>query len=581
MKLVLSQYLRTLRERNEFDRLLPELLTEMGYLALVKPKAGIRQYGVDFPAAGKSSKDGVDELLLFVIKQGDITRGVWSGDTDRVRESLEEVVDVYLRSHVPPDYQAHRKVVVLATTGDMAQDVQMNWAGFAARYPDVEFRFWGVDHVADLLEKHLLDEHLFDAGDRSDLRKALALAGDGDYGFTDFCRLLLRQLGMTKEGALTEAASRQDHKTLIKALRRVHLAALLCAYWADAEKDRRQALWVMERTLLWCFHRAHLQGVHTRPDVIQAIGEIWGSYLQVSNRYYEAIMAHIHTRDGLSGYAREGAEYAVTLFEQIGLLATVGISQAAVASSTSQLELQVRNARILAEALQALLNNHPATGSPRLDHQVIDICLGLFLFRLTGMKAAAEEWLTELAGRLNFVFILGRMFPVGTDSLEDMVELEQDADDDFKERMKQTSWMLATIASWCAVLGLDDSYGVLSKGHRDTYPTVGAQLWHPPHDWYKNWYFGPAHVDSGVSEAPYPLPAEAQELRNRIAMFNVSDRLQWEQHSPARALGIWALDFIACRHFRTPVPASVWYVLVRDDETTASPRPNLGLSGHG
>ena len=33
-----------------------------------------------------------DAQKAFVIKQGDITRGVWSGDTDRVRESLEEVV---------------------------------------------------------------------------------------------------------------------------------------------------------------------------------------------------------------------------------------------------------------------------------------------------------------------------------------------------------------------------------------------------------------------------------------------------------------------------------------------------------
>ena len=68
MRLALSHYLRTLRERDEFDRLLPELLTQMGYVPLVKPKAGVRQFGVDFPAAGRSLRDGANELLLFVIK---------------------------------------------------------------------------------------------------------------------------------------------------------------------------------------------------------------------------------------------------------------------------------------------------------------------------------------------------------------------------------------------------------------------------------------------------------------------------------------------------------------------------------
>jgi hypothetical protein len=41
VRLAISHYLRTLRERDEFDRLLPELLTEMGYIPLVRPKAGV------------------------------------------------------------------------------------------------------------------------------------------------------------------------------------------------------------------------------------------------------------------------------------------------------------------------------------------------------------------------------------------------------------------------------------------------------------------------------------------------------------------------------------------------------------
>jgi hypothetical protein len=560
VKLVLSQYLRTLRERNEFDRLLPELVTEMGYVPLVKPKAGIRQYGVDFPAVGKSPQDGVDELLLFVIKQGDITRRVWSGETDRVRESLEEVVDVYLNSHVPPEYRSFRKVIVLATTGDLAQDVQLNWASFAEKHPEAVFRFWGADQVAELLEANLLNEHLFDPQDRSDLRKSLALAGDGEYRFQDFCRLLLRQLGLAPDGSLAETVLAQDRKALVKALRRVHLAAMVCAYWADADGERRQALWVMERTVLWAFHRARLQELEQRNDVLDALADIWHSYCEVGNRYYDRILEHIHVKDGLSGYSQEGAEYSVTLFEHTGLLATLGIGQIAVGADDTVKAQMAENARTVADALAALLVNHPGTGSPRLDHQVIDVCLGLALFHFTGQEAAAKLWLNHLAGRLNFVFMTGRLFPVGTDSLDDLVELDAGgADDEFKALLKQTSWLLATIASWCAVLGLDDVYRNLADGHNRHYPEVGAQIWHPPEDWSKDWYFGPAHVEGGASEAPYPLPAEAKELRARIEEFNAGGRLKWEENSPARAVGLWAIDFVACRHFRTPVPASIWY----------------------
>lgn len=559
MRLALSHYLRTLRERDEFDRLLPELLTQMGYVPLVKPKAGVRQFGVDFPAAGRSLADGVEELLLFVIKQGDIGRRTWSGDPNAVRESMEEIIDFWPTSHVPPEYKDHRKVIVVATTGDLGQEVQPNWAGFAARHPQLHFEFWGADKVSELVEAHLLNEHLFDGRDRSDLRKALVMSADSDYRFEHLCRLMLRQLGVTPEGQLGEEGAQQSVTALLKALRRVHLAALVCSHWAAGENERRQALWVMERTLLWCFHRVVLQSLHGQQDVRQVIQDIWRSYLQAASRYYDAVAAHLRIKDGLSGYTREGAEYSVLLLEQVGLLASIGLSAALLESSQDN-AWRARSSEFSA-ALTSMLRNHDAAASPRLDSQVIDICLALVLFVQTGQHHFARRWTAEITGRLNFVFRLNRMFPVGSDSLDDLIDLEVDGSDEFKSLMRRHSWLLATMASWCAMLGLDDMYENLADSHAKEYPDVGTQLWHPTANWASTWYFGPAHQGSGRTEAPYSLPASARTLRDRIAQFNMTGRLRWEENSPALAMGFWPLDFIACRHFRTPVPASMWYYL--------------------
>lgn len=559
MRLALSHYLRTLRERDEFDRLLPELLTQMGYLPLVKPKAGVRQFGVDFPAAGRSAVDGVDELLLFVIKQGDIGRRTWTGDPNAVRESMDEIIDVWLASHVPPEYTDHRKVIVVATTGDLGQEVQPNWAGFAARHPQLRFEFWGADKVSDLVEAHLLNEHLFDGQDRADLRKALVMGADSDYRFDHLCRLMLRQLGLAPDGQLAESGAKLAVPALLKALRRVHLAALVCSHWVDSEGERRQALWVMERTLLWCFHRAVLQSLEGREDIQEVIREIWRSYLQTASRYYDAVAAHLRIKDGLSGYTREGAEYSVLLFEQVGLLASVGLSAALM--EPGQDDAWRARAGGFSSALAALLRNHDATASPRLDSQVIDICLALVLFLQTGQHDAARWWVGEITGRLKFAFIYGRMFPVGTDSFDDLVELDVHGRDEFKGLMRRYSWLLATMGSWCVMLGQDEVYEGLAEGHAKAFPDVGSQIWHPMADWSSKWYFGPAHQGSGSTEAPYALPASAQALRDRIAQFNATGRLRWEEESPALAMGLWPLDFIACRHYRTPVPASMWYCI--------------------
>ena len=489
MRLALSHYLRTLRERDEFDRLLPELLTQMGYVPLVKPKAGVRQFGVDFPAAGRSLRDGANELLLFVIKQGDIGRRTWSGDPNAVRESMEEIIDVWLASHVPPEYKDHRKVIVLATTGDLGQEVQPNWVGFATRHPQFHFEFWGADEVSDLVEAHLLNEHLFDGQDRADLRKALVMGADSDYRFEHLCKLMLRQLGIAPDSQLDEKGAQQTVPELIKALRRTHLAALVCSHWADGESERRQALWVMERALLWSFHRVVLQSLQERQDVREVIRDIWSSYLQAAGRYYDAVAAHVRVKDGLSGYTREGAEYAVLLFEQVGLLASIGLSAALV--EPGQDDAWRARSSEFATALAAMLRNHGAAASPRLDAQVIDICLALMLFIQTGQHDLARWWTAEITGRLNFVFRIGHMFPVGSDSLDDLVELEVHGSDEFKGLMRRHSWLLATMASWCAMQCLDDMYESLADSHAKEYPDVGSQLWHPTADWASNWYFGP------------------------------------------------------------------------------------------
>lgn len=571
MRLVLSQYLRTLRERDEFDRLLPELLSEMGYIPLVKPQTGTRQFGVDFPAAGKSLKDGTDELLLFVIKQGDIGRQEWSGGQNAVRQSMEEIMDVFLASHVPPGYETHRKVIVVATTGDLSQDTLPNWSGFTERHAEVTFDFWGADKVAGLLEQHLLNENLFDELDRSDLRKSLALAGDTDYRFTDLCRLLLRQLGLNADGSLSAQGQTQSRKDLIKALRRVHLAARICAYWADAEGERRQALWVLERTMLWCFHRVQVQDLYTNKKVQQELFDIRKSHAEIARRFYEVIHPHLVVKDGLSGYCREGAEYSLVLFEHIGLLASTGLAEALTDIEGRECQTAMESARTVADALAALLRNHSATASPRLDEHVIDICLALVLLNMTGHRETVQWWMRELVVRLNFVYIVGSELPVGTDSFDDLVELDVEGDDEIKTKCKQTSWLLATLASWCAMLGFDNLYSVLAHGAAAKYPEVGAQLWHPATDWRLTWYFEPGHHRHGSSEAPYLMPPSASTLRERIKAFNANRVLQWEEHSPALAIGLWPIDFLACRHFRTPVPASVWYYMAS----------NLSESGEG
>ncbi len=89
MRLIIKDYLLQLKEKDELDLLLCDLLFQMGYITDNKPETGNRQYGVDIRAHNKH------EVLLCVVKQGNLDRRNWDSGPNAVRQSLNEILDVY------------------------------------------------------------------------------------------------------------------------------------------------------------------------------------------------------------------------------------------------------------------------------------------------------------------------------------------------------------------------------------------------------------------------------------------------------------------------------------------------------
>ena len=374
MNLILSSYLRMLKERNELDVLLPDLLICMGLLPLTKPQTGTRQFGVDLPAVGPDPEDqGKQKLFLFVLKQGDIGRAVWSGDPQAVRQSLDEIFDAYLHSHVSANHKDLPKKIVVCTTGDMKEEVKANWSGYTKDNAHrAELDFWGADKLASLVECHMLDEHIFSSEDRVDLRRALALVSENDYSLNDFHRLLLRQLGLDTNGHSIDAEAKP--KMLKKALTRVNLATRVLATWAIEEGNSKQAVFAAERALLWVWHRVQQIPEDRRRPLQPEFAATWHNYQSIAKAYFEKIQNHCYVRDSFSGYARDNAVLSVILMEQIGLISAIGLTHGLhiVADDEAQAATH-ENAAVVADGLAGLIKNNPTTSSPRFDSNAIDI----------------------------------------------------------------------------------------------------------------------------------------------------------------------------------------------------------------
>jgi hypothetical protein len=560
MKFILSQYLRTLKERDEFDRLLPDLLLAMGYVPISKAQAGVRQHGVDLAAVGVAPEDGVQELLLCVIKRGDIGRSEWDSGPQSVRQSLNEIFDVYLTTHVEPAHESLRKKIVLATTGDLKQDTQINWDSYAKVHSaPALLEFWSGDRIAILIDRYMLNEHIFRSEDRTDIRRSLALAGEPEYDNSDLHRLFRRQIGLNDDGQLLEINVR--HCDLVKALRVIRLSLEIFSRRSEDEGNVKQALIASERAVLWSWHRIQFEDIEDRRRYYQEFGELWRSYNIAAFRYFRKLHRYLYVQDGLSGCCRENAEFSMVVFEQIGIISSIGLCQLLVVTKEEpQQQIRYKNAAMVADAVVAMLNNNPVSGSPRLDINVVDIVLGLILLVITDHIEQAQTWLTELVMRIDYTLKTKRNFPICTDSIEDLVEISVSGGEDLRARLMRTSWLLPTLAGWSVILERNDLYEVLAKSSKADYPEVCLQLWHPTaQDFFKHLYFSPAQNSCGESEAPIILPDDANEYRTRMKALLQLERHNIVSSSTACKVGLTALDLLGCRHFRIPVAPFFWY----------------------
>jgi hypothetical protein len=564
VRLILLEYLRMLRESGEFDVLLPDLLLAMNIVPISKSQKGPRQAGVDLAAVGPDDA-GVRTLWLFVLKRGDLARRDWDTAQQAVRQSLDEIKDVYLRSNVAPEHEGLPVRIVVATTGDFKQDFEQQRAGYAAANtkPSCTYAFWNGDYIASKMEENLLDEYALPTAARSELRRALALVGEPDYELGHFYQLLKMLLDWVKEGEKKEEKPERD---CLRDIHTVSLALGILCRWAAQDGNLKSAVIACERSLLWVWDALRRRGFTQDGNMIRGYTRLITIYLSTTAEYFNKIQAHLHTQDAFVRYHRESALLTECVFEEIGLLATMGLTHYLWGKATED-EERVTAANVVASSLSTFLRSHQISGSPCYDGQSIDIALALKFLFLTEQTDAIKDWLRELTGRLSFGFRKGQWFPISTDSFDDLVDLEVGNADVAK--LTETSWMVPLVGEWMAVLQDDEGYSRLVVLN-EILAKTSFQVWYPDAETAEVLYAGPA-LETGITEAPIVLPPTAEEMRARIRRIRTESPAKSQVITSANRAGIEWLDFIASRHFRTPPDPFFWQNVAKEPLAVSPP----------
>lgn len=400
MRLVLEEYLKTLREKDELDLLLCDLLLLEGYTVFNRPRTGERQYGVDILA----KKDG--ETFLFVVKQKDITRKSWDTGPDSVRQSLNDILDVYLRAMLPLDYLGRKIHIIIVTNGSLQAAVQPNWTGYQKNHSSynnipIVFELWNTDELVQRCARVAFDETLFDSNVQSLLRKTLYYMDEPDFSNTYFEKVVnwyIEQIG--NEAEITVRIK--------KIFVSFYTCVALMNHWAKELTRYKIAVDLSEFCLIKLWEYLYKKDYFEKDFLVEWLLRFVKLYEQNNELYIDEITQLSTIKYGLMN--SNPIENRLIVLEIAGRISTYGLY--------SFFNGRVNKAQELTNLLITFLNNNPAfkypvyddilkIGLPTLD----SFAIGVGAANVAMLNALLDTVVVRLPVSWILAFTLGMGFP--------------------------------------------------------------------------------------------------------------------------------------------------------------------------
>jgi hypothetical protein len=555
MKLIIREYLASLREREELDALLPDLLSQMGLVVFSKPGIGNRQYGVDVAAFG--SIDGQPEkVYLFSIKSGNLGRKDWnSGSPQDLQPSLDDIRDTYIPTHLPVKYKNKPIEICICFGGDIKEEIRLSVSSYQDKYRthQITFSEWGGEELAMYIEKFFLREELLPDSCRRLLRKSLAMLDESEIGLKHFYKLI----------SLLSSSDVKQSKKVLTALRQLNICLWILYSWCREADNLESAFLGSERTLLyaWSISKGYFEKKDKTSKAIQeAFTNIIFLKMQIGTTFLDTkILPHANKLHALSSAVSPSSSVDVNLksFDILGRLALEGLWLHWYVVRLNELDNNHTNSQAILKktemyrlSLKQLITNNPILFTPYKDDQAIDINLTALFFALDPQSHEdLHRWLLYMMEQINFLFQTNSLYPCNLYAYHELLEHPQDRQD-YREEVTKGSILYPTIATYAALFEFDDVYAKVQQIKSKFLEHCNFQIWYPDETSENHFYkFDENHGGTlshvCVDKEQNIFLEEIFKECNESEHFNQLSAIQYQT---------WPIILTACRHYSFPIP---------------------------
>ena len=579
MKLIIKQYLSSLKERGELDAVLPDLLSQLGLNVYSRPARGTRQDGVDVGAVG-SLDGGAEKVYLFSIKPGDLTRSDWSSDSPQsLRPSLNQILDSYIPHRLPAEHRGKNIVVCVAIGGDVQEQLRPDLTGYFAQNSkaNISFEEWNGDKLAACIQSSFLREDLLPQEARSLMRKSLAMLDDPEISYRHFAALIR---------AFSAVDALKDVQR-VTAIRQMSICLWILFAWAREAANMESAYLASELTLLHGWHIVRLyagKDNKTTRAIEAAFFSIYTAYNQICSEFLgKNVLPYADMPHAVSSAVHSSCSLDINLklFDLLGRLGTDGIWAywGALRCSDEQKDMKeagMREAQMYAEAVKALISNNPALLLPAKDDQTIDILIAASLLAIDGNnRGFIASWLGEMLERARFSYKTNGKYPCVLHTYADLLEHPKSTDSDYRENATSASILYPSIALWAGLLDDDATYSKVGAMKLDLLQNCTFQFWYPDDRSEAHFY---TNTDShGAALANLAVDRSKEEFLTQV--FGECEHSPQFKDLSAVKFGWWPLIVVACRHYRLPLPLHLLEGLRNKPQDAQDIEPQTPASG--
>lgn len=550
MLFLVQDYLASLREREELDAILPDLLRAMGFQIVKLAFRGEVEHGVDIAAVGHENGETV--LYLIQVKAGDIDATMWDSGPNAVRPTLNNLLDVPFEDLTQPRLQEARKQAILAHNGYLRENIRDRFNGYIENTfrPRMAFARWDLDKLAGLFQEHLLNERILPKEHQRLLKRTLVFLDVPDYDLSDFKQLV-------QEFLPDLARLRRPKRSRVFGFVRLVLA-MVRAECQDLN-NLSPALAAHEFALLSIWGWMRRNGFFQRP-VVEEFAYTYSQYLQLLLEWAEKVAPALCVPAGLAfGGTYELVEYPMRTFEVIGNLGFL-------ATALTYLPESEFKDQYLQRAIELLVNTirtNPARHKPLLDSHSTDIFLGMWPLMLTGYTDLARWWLRDILEHLMIRKRFYKRFPEFSNRVDAVIEYEATSERPVGYA-DSSSTLIYMLFEFCLLLNAEELY----LDYREVFEGVSLQVWYPPENIEEIIYS--REVIEGDTEVIHGLPTSFEEFWLDVQARHQFDRMDY---SPI-VERLPAILLLANKHFRTPVFPFWWRTPVFTQMGEPDPQPD-------